>query len=346
MIDLNDYAHTAAQRGWGAGWPSCSGARQAGLAVARGPRSGVGVSVHRRIARLVGLLLAESERRSYLLRYGQTWGYACRAIAGTSVTSNHSWGLAIDINSFANPYQFPRRTDMPTWMPLLWNRYGFAWGGLYNNSGKLGKSDPMHYEFMGTPEDADGMTALALYELAGLVVARSPDSGQADSPVAFPIVESTVALPIASRRGAAGESATFPRDEVASALVFLCHSSGDGDQVRQLYLHLKEDGIRCWLDKEDLLPGHDWEYEISRAIDRSRYVLVCLSADSITKMGYVQTEIRKILDAADRQPEGTTFVIPVRLEACPMPERLKRWQSVDLFSATGYQRLVRVLTTG
>ena len=40
MIDLNDYAHTAAQHGWGAGWPSCSGAQIAGLAVVTAPRSG------------------------------------------------------------------------------------------------------------------------------------------------------------------------------------------------------------------------------------------------------------------------------------------------------------------
>jgi len=28
MIDLNDYSKTAAQHGWGAGWPSCGGARR------------------------------------------------------------------------------------------------------------------------------------------------------------------------------------------------------------------------------------------------------------------------------------------------------------------------------
>ena len=191
MIDLNDYAHTAAQHGWGAGWPSCSGARLAGLAVVTAPRSGVGVSVHRRIARLVGLLFAESERRGYLLHPGQCWGYACRAIAGTAVASNHSWGLAVDINSLANPYQFPRRTDMPTWMPLLWNRYGFAWGGNYNDDGRIGKADSMHYEFMGTPADADPMTALALYELTGEFV---PVGGSATSRKDDPVAVITISV--------------------------------------------------------------------------------------------------------------------------------------------------------
>ena len=156
------------------------------------PRSQVGVSVHRRIARLVGLLFAETERRGYLLRPGQCWGYACRAIAGTAVASNHSWGLAVDINSLANPYQFPRRTDQPTWMPLLWNRYGFAWGGNYNDNGRLGKADSMHYEFMGTPADADQMTALALYELTGeYVPVGGSGSSRKDDPVA--VIPITVA---------------------------------------------------------------------------------------------------------------------------------------------------------
>jgi hypothetical protein len=184
MIDLHDYAHTAAQRGWGAGWPSCDGARVGGLAVVRTSVSGVGVSVHRRAARLVGLLFAETERRGYLLRAGQCWGYACRAIAGTVVASNHSWGLAVDINSLANPYQFPRRTDLPTWMPLLWNRYGFAWGGNYNSEGRTGKADSMHFEFMGTPADVDAMTALALFELSGVASGPGSLTSRKDDPVA------------------------------------------------------------------------------------------------------------------------------------------------------------------
>ena len=124
------------------------------------------VSVHTRIARLAQLLVDATEARGYMLRPGECWGFACRPIAGTRVPSNHSWGLAVDINSPANPYTHPRVTDMPPWMPLLWNRYGFAWGGNYDNDGRTGKADSMHYEFMGTPADADAMTALALAELA------------------------------------------------------------------------------------------------------------------------------------------------------------------------------------
>jgi hypothetical protein len=161
-INLRDYSKTAAQKGWGAGWPSCAGAKAAGTAVVTADRSGVRLSVHKRIARLVDLLLDTTEARGYLLRNGQCGGYNCRAISGTNSPSNHSWGLAVDLNWQANPYKAPLTTDMPPWMPKLWNRYGFAWGGDYS-----GARDAMHYEFMGSPADADAMTALALTELAG-----------------------------------------------------------------------------------------------------------------------------------------------------------------------------------
>jgi transcriptional regulator with XRE-family HTH domain len=126
-------------------------------------------------------------------------------------------------------------------------------------------------------------------------------------------------------------------------LVFLCHSSGDKERVRELYRQLEVDGVPCWFDEEDLLPGHDWDLEIGKAIRASRYVLACLSKASITKAGYIQHELRKALDVADEQPEGSIFLIPVRLEDCEVPERLRRWNWVDLFKKSGYERLLRVL---
>jgi hypothetical protein len=161
-INLRDYSKTAAQRGWGAGWPSCAGAKAAGTAVVTAATSGTRMSVHKRIARLVDLLIDQTEHRGYRLVSGQCGGYNCRPIGGTRSPSNHSWGLAVDLNWQRNPMRRPLTTDIPAWMVQLWNRYGFAWGGHYN-----GTPDAMHFEFMGTPAQADAMTALALRELAG-----------------------------------------------------------------------------------------------------------------------------------------------------------------------------------
>jgi hypothetical protein len=125
--------------------------------------------------------------------------------------------------------------------------------------------------------------------------------------------------------------------------VFLCHASDDKPSVRRLYHQLRADGIDPWLDEEELLPGQDWRLEIAKAVRDSDAVLVCLSRGSVTKAGYVQKEIKFALDVADEQPEGTIFIIPLRLEKCKVPERLSRWQWVDLFSERGYKRLILAL---
>ncbi|MBL0347269.1 toll/interleukin-1 receptor domain-containing protein [Candidatus Villigracilis affinis] len=100
-----------------------------------------------------------------------------------------------------------------------------------------------------------------------------------------------------------------------------CASSNDKSKVRQLYDRLKnEKGIDPWLDVEKLLPGVDWDLEITAAVKTSHVVLVCLSKDSINKEGYIQKEIKQALDVADEKPDGTIFIIPLRLEDCDVPE--------------------------
>lgn len=126
--------------------------------------------------------------------------------------------------------------------------------------------------------------------------------------------------------------------------VFICHSSNDKPKVRQLYDQLKlEKGIDPWLDVDKLLPGVDWDFEIRSAVKASHVVLVCLSKNSVNKEGYIQKEIRQALDVADEKPDGTIFIIPLRLEDCKVPERLKRWQWLDLFEKDAYNSLLSSL---
>gem|GEM_PF-6790454 len=124
--------------------------------------------------------------------------------------------------------------------------------------------------------------------------------------------------------------------------IFLCHASEDKEPVRQLYTTLRKLGYDPWLDEEKLLPGQVWDREIQRAVRQAHVVLVCLSGRS-EKRGYVQKEIVRALDVADEQPEGTIYIIPVRLEECAVPDRLSKWQWVDLFTANGFGKLEAAL---
>lgn len=125
--------------------------------------------------------------------------------------------------------------------------------------------------------------------------------------------------------------------------VFLCHANEDKPIVRKLYSRLKRCGVQPWFDDEDLIGGQDWELEIEKAVGSSDIVIVCLSNKSITKTGYVQKEIKFALDIADRQPENSIFIIPIKLEECLLPERLKKWQALDSFLSNGFNKLKKAL---
>jgi hypothetical protein len=122
--------------------------------------------------------------------------------------------------------------------------------------------------------------------------------------------------------------------------VFLCHSSTDKAQVRNIFQNLQSiDYVDPWFDEEKLLPGQKWQAEIPKAVRTSDVILVCLSKNSVDKIGYVQKEIKIALDVADEQPEGSIFIIPVRLEECVVPERLQEWQWVNLYEPKGMEKL-------
>jgi hypothetical protein len=143
-------------------------------------------------------------------------------------------------------------------------------------------------------------------------------------------------------------SIVLPTNEAAPTRrlrVFLCHASDDKPVVRGLYQRLVEGGIKPWFDEEDLLPGQYWQLEISKAVRRSDVVTVCLTSTAVSKAGFVQKEIQFALDVAEEQPEGSIFLVPLRLEVCSVPERLKRYQWANLYTPDGFDRLMKSLRT-
>lgn len=125
--------------------------------------------------------------------------------------------------------------------------------------------------------------------------------------------------------------------------VFLCHASADKPVVENFYNALTEDGVEAWLDKKSLIPGQNWQVEIPKAVRNSDVVIVFLTSHSLTKEGFVQKEIRIALDTAEEKPDGTIFIIPARLEICEVPDRLSKFQWVDLFEKDGYDFLFNAL---
>lgn len=146
---------------WGPGWPACQDNRQTWIYLT----NGVGLRVRKEIADLVRRLLNECLRRGYWIRDPDSAGFVCRAIAHTLIPSNHSWGLAVDINWQSNP-QGTHTTNIPVWMVQLMWSYHFYWGGWYDDP------DPMHFEYVGTPTQAAADAARALKTFGGTQVAE------------------------------------------------------------------------------------------------------------------------------------------------------------------------------
>jgi formylglycine-generating enzyme required for sulfatase activity len=114
--------------------------------------------------------------------------------------------------------------------------------------------------------------------------------------------------------------------------VFLCHASQDKPVVQELYQRLcAEEWIEPWLDVRNLLPGQDWRIAIEEAVENADNVIICLSNNSVSKEGYVQKEMRYAQEISLEKPEGTIFLIPLRLDECEVPRGLRFFQWTNYF---------------
>ena len=125
--------------------------------------------------------------------------------------------------------------------------------------------------------------------------------------------------------------------------VFLCHAHEDTEAALKLWQKLHTDGFAPWLDKKALLPGQEWEVEVEKAIERVGAIIVCLSKVANEKESYLQREMRLALKRASEMPSNTIFLIPARLDACPVSRDFATRQWVDLFEESGYDLLLQAL---
>jgi TIR domain len=128
--------------------------------------------------------------------------------------------------------------------------------------------------------------------------------------------------------------------------VFLAYVQEDAVAVDRLFADLAGQGFDPWLDRRKLLPGQNWPRSIEDAIETSDFFIACFSSRSVDKKGGFQAEIRYALDCARHTPLDEVFIIPVRLDECRVPTRIRReLQYFDLFPdwPKGLRRLVTVM---
>lgn len=128
--------------------------------------------------------------------------------------------------------------------------------------------------------------------------------------------------------------------------VFLSYARADTDPVTEIYYKLSSEGYVPWMDTRDILPGERWEHSIIKAIRHSDFFLVFLSRQSTNRRGFLRKEINTALEIWKEKAEGDIYLIPVRLEDCPVPDELSAFQHGDLFKEDGWSRLLRAIRLG
>ncbi|WP_026928340.1 M15 family metallopeptidase [Granulicoccus phenolivorans] len=137
----NPHSSNAEHASWGnKAWPNCP--TDIVMATSNtGDRAGV----RKALAPLVSALLIRTEAMGYALDPAQTGGFDCRPIRGSDKPSNHSRGLAVDLNWNRNPMGSTFVSDIPPTVVAMWETHGFYWGGRYSS-----RPDAMHFEYIGS----------------------------------------------------------------------------------------------------------------------------------------------------------------------------------------------------
>ena len=145
-----------------------------------------------------------------------------------------------------------------------------------------------------------------------------------------------------------GVRAVFPGIGKAVPIkVFISYAKEDWHHAVRLYRDLKSRGIKAWIDREDIVPGQRWKNAIRKAIVGCDYFIALLSNRSITKRGFVHTELKYAIEVLECLPRQEIFVIPTLLEKCGVEdEMLKQLHWAYLYPSykKGFDDIMQALT--
>jgi len=119
--------------------------------------------------------------------------------------------------------------------------------------------------------------------------------------------------------------------------IFISYSRSDADFATRLAQGLEKAGYEVWFDQADIKTGSRWDDEIVKGLDASQVFLVLLSNSSAASQN-VKDEIGYAIDHNKQ-------ILPILIEACEVPFRLRRVQYVDFTNHPFNEGLLMVLST-
>ncbi|KAA5824385.1 toll/interleukin-1 receptor domain-containing protein [Algibacter amylolyticus] len=103
-----------------------------------------------------------------------------------------------------------------------------------------------------------------------------------------------------------------------SSRIFFSYSRDNSKFVLNLAKELRSAGADIWLDQLDIDPGARWDKSIEKALKTSPVLLVILSNSSVMS--------HNVMDEVSYALEENKKIVPVLMEACEIPFRLRRFQ--------------------
>jgi hypothetical protein len=143
----------------------------------------------------------------------------------------------------------------------------------------------------------------------------------------------------------------FISEQIAQAIaqvsVFISYAREDADTAENLRSSLLRAGLKAWKDTHEILPGENFEVKIKTALETADCAIICLSKTSVAKVGFVQVELNECLKWQRYRPDTKVYLIPVRLDDCVVPWRIRELNlhCEDLFTDwdAGIRRIKAVI---
>lgn len=114
---------------------------------------------------------------------------------------------------------------------------------------------------------------------------------------------------------------------------FVSYMRVDAAAVYPIVWRLREAKTAVWIDHEDLSAGNLWKPQITKAIAEGNVVLAFLSASFLSRSeSHMHDELEFAIQELTRRSEEGRRLIPVRLDATPLPPVLEDWHAIDWFA--------------
>jgi hypothetical protein len=125
--------------------------------------------------------------------------------------------------------------------------------------------------------------------------------------------------------------------------VFISYAREDHEYAENLYSFLQTHDYSPWMDKKELMPGQNWDYQIQTALRRADFIILLLSDNSVGKRGYVQREFNQAVIYCEEKLDSDIYIIPVKINKCEIPAKLNKFQWVEYSSNDAFNKILNAI---